>query len=210
MSPRSQMSSIRQYDTWAELPIVTRPLPAVTQAIPALRAISVEHEAVALRSGEVGRWASWGAARDGARRTLLQRQTLGLIVIIAFVAAVAYLDPHRLLATIIALSTVLYLFAGVYKSWLLLRGERIVSSATPTPAATGDDLPLYTVLVPLHREGKILPVLIEHLAALDYPTDRLEVLLLVESDDDETRHALDFFHLPPHIRPLTVPAGEPR
>src|SRR5690348_13465161 len=166
VSPHSQMSSIRQHDTWAELPIVTRPLPAVTQAIPALRAISAEHAAIKLRSAEVGRWASWGAARDGARRTLLQRQTLGLVAMIALLAAAAYLDPHRLLATIIALSTVMYLFAGAYKSWLLLRGERIISSATPAAAATGDDLPLYTVLVPLHREGKILPFLMERLAAL--------------------------------------------
>ncbi|MGZ3639952.1 MAG: glycosyltransferase family 2 protein, partial [Ktedonobacterales bacterium] len=140
----------------------------------------------------------------------LQRQTLGLVAMVALLAAAAYLDLHRLLATIIALSTVMYLFAGAYKSWLLLRGERIISSTTPTAAATGDDLPLYTVLVPLHREGKILPFLMERLAALDYPADRLEILLLVESDDHETRHALDFFHLPPHIRPLTVPAGEPR
>lgn len=204
------MSSILEHDTWAELPIVTRPLPVVTQAIPALRVISAEHAAVKLQSAEVGRWASWGAARDGARRTLLLRQTLGLIGLVALVATAAYFEPHRLLAMTIALCTVMYLFAGAYKSWLLVRGERMVSSATPIPTATGDDLPLYTVLVPLHHEGKILPFLIERLAALDYPVDRLEILLLVESDDHETRHALDFFHLPPHIRPLSVPAGEPR
>lgn len=204
------MSSIRHRDTWAELPIVTRPLPAITGVIPTLRAISAEHAAITLRSAEVGRWASWGAALNGARRTLLLRQTVGLIALTVLLGGAAYFDLHRLLATIIALSTVMYLFAGVYKSWLLLRGEHIVSRAAPAAAATGDDLPLYTVLVPLHREGKILSVLMERLAALDYPADRLEILLLVESDDHETRHALDFFYLPPHIRPLTVPAGEPR
>lgn len=205
------MSSIRQrYDTWGELPVVTRPLPSVTQAMPALRSITTEHAAVTQRSAELGRWASWGAARDGARRTLLLRQTLGLIALVVVVVVAVSLDPHHTLLAVIALSTGVYLLAGVYKSWLLVRGERIVSSAPPATVATGDDLPMYTVLVPLHREGRILPFLIERLAALDYPEDRLEILLLVESDDHETRYALDYLDLPPHIRPLSVPAGEPR
>ncbi|HZC80046.1 MAG TPA: glycosyltransferase, partial [Ktedonobacterales bacterium] len=111
-----------------------------------------------------------------------------------------------------ALVTSAYLGAGTYKVWLLLRGERALMSAqaaTPAPLAD-DELPLYTALVPLHHEGKLLPLLIEQLVALDYPEDKLEVLLLVESDDEETRSSLDACILPPHIRPLTVPPGQPR
>lgn len=51
-------------------------------------------------------------------------------------------------------------------------------------------LPRYTVLVPLLREGKVLPQLLAQLAKLDYPADKLEVLLLIEEDDDDTRDAL--------------------
>jgi cellulose synthase/poly-beta-1,6-N-acetylglucosamine synthase-like glycosyltransferase len=64
--------------------------------------------------------------------------------------------------------------------------------------------------VPLHREGRILPYLVRRLQSLDYPTDRLEVLLLIESDDIETRSALSNFVLPPHMRPVIVKAGQPR
>lgn len=52
-------------------------------------------------------------------------------------------------------------------------------------------LPPYTVLVPLHREGDVLPALLERLSHLDYPAEKLQVLLLIEEDDDETRQALD-------------------
>jgi cellulose synthase/poly-beta-1,6-N-acetylglucosamine synthase-like glycosyltransferase len=52
-------------------------------------------------------------------------------------------------------------------------------------------LPPYTVLVPLHREAEVLPDLLARLGRLEYPADRLQILLLIEDDDVETRHALD-------------------
>jgi cellulose synthase/poly-beta-1,6-N-acetylglucosamine synthase-like glycosyltransferase len=48
------------------------------------------------------------------------------------------------------------------------------------------------------------------LARIDYPPDRLQILLLVEQDDDETRHALGSCLLPAHIRALILPPGQPR
>lgn len=76
-------------------------------------------------------------------------------------------------------------------------------------------LPRYTVLVPLHREGEVLPHLVTRLASLDYPTDRLQVLLLIEEDDDETRAALDAVvgspqGLGPQFEVVLVPPEGPR
>ncbi len=52
------------------------------------------------------------------------------------------------------------------------------------------DLPVYTVLVPLYREAEMLPQLIDGINRLDYPRRRLDVKLLLEEDDDDTRDAL--------------------
>ena len=74
----------------------------------------------------------------------------------------------------------------------------------------GPGLPPYTVLVPLHREEAVLPGLVETLHRLDYPADRLQVLLLVEQDDGITRPALDRLGLPPEFEVVPVPEGGPR
>jgi cellulose synthase/poly-beta-1,6-N-acetylglucosamine synthase-like glycosyltransferase len=73
-----------------------------------------------------------------------------------------------------------------------------------------DTLPLYTILVPLYREANVLARLVEALLALDYPADRLDIKLIVESDDHETAEVAAslsrdlFFHL------VRVPQGAPR
>jgi glycosyltransferase XagB len=48
------------------------------------------------------------------------------------------------------------------------------------------------------------------MAALDYPSAKLEVLLVLEAADTETREALAQFDLPGNIRPVVVPGKGPR
>jgi cellulose synthase/poly-beta-1,6-N-acetylglucosamine synthase-like glycosyltransferase len=52
--------------------------------------------------------------------------------------------------------------------------------------AADGDLPVYSVLVPLYHEAAMLPQLIRALESLDYPTHKLDILLVVEEDDEET------------------------
>ena len=44
--------------------------------------------------------------------------------------------------------------------------------------------PTYTVLVPVYKEANVVADLIDNLGALDYPREKLEILLLLEEDDD--------------------------
>ncbi len=72
------------------------------------------------------------------------------------------------------------------------------------------ELPRYSALVPLYREAEILPDLVEAMAALDYPSAKLEILLVLEASDTETREALSGLDLPGNIRPVVVPEKGPR
>jgi cellulose synthase/poly-beta-1,6-N-acetylglucosamine synthase-like glycosyltransferase len=157
------------------------------------------------------RWAVWGAARDGARVVITRAQVLVTLTVLALVAVTVFARPLPSLIACLGAITAVYVLIAVHKISLLVRGER-AAAALPAqaPVAMGDDLPLYTVLVPLHREGGILRVLIERLRLLDYPEDRLEVLLLIESDDEETRAALSGCSLPAFARALILPLGHPR
>jgi len=71
-------------------------------------------------------------------------------------------------------------------------------------------LPRYSVIVPLYREAEIVPGLIEALESLDYPRDRLQVLIVLEADDAQTWDALAALPLPSFIQVLAAPPGHPR
>jgi len=69
-------------------------------------------------------------------------------------------------------------------------------------------LPVLSIIVALYREGDIAPRLVRRLARLDYPADRLDVILAVEADDQVTLAALAAAELPPWMRVIVVPEGE--
>ncbi len=84
---------------------------------------------------------------------------------------------------------------------------RVRATAPPLPDAA---LPAYTVIAPLYREAEIVPQLLRALDAIDYPRRRLQVLIVVEADDAETRQALAGMRLPRHLEVLVAPPGHPR
>ncbi len=170
----------------------------------------VEHMRARM-AAEAEHWEWWGAARDGARIVMTVPQKYALLLLMVAGPLLLFLRPRGMLITCIACVTALYFVTGTYKIWLLIRGEQEDTGETANPQeAMGDDLPIFTVLVPLHREGRILPVLVERLKLIDYPPDRLQILLLIEMDDEETQCAARDCQLPPHIRPLIMPPGQPR
>lgn len=94
----------------------------------------------------------------------------------------------------------------------LLKVAALVATLLPDrrrPVAPGlpGPLPFVSLLVALYREGAVAERLVRHLERLDYPRDRMEVLLAVEEDDILTRRALDRAALPPWMRAVVVPDG---
>ena len=87
------------------------------------------------------------------------------------------------------------------------RARRVVQEIPDVPEA---DLPRYTVLVPAFGEANVIGDLVEHLGHLDYPRDRLEVLLLLEEVDRPTIEAAMSSGLPAFVRIVVVPDGQPR
>lgn len=72
------------------------------------------------------------------------------------------------------------------------------------------DLPRYSVLVPLFRETAVLGQLLSALTAIDYPTDRLDIKLILEEGDVLMRRAVAGLRLPPHFDVIVVPSGLPQ
>ncbi len=72
------------------------------------------------------------------------------------------------------------------------------------------ELPTYTVLVPLYKEREIADKIVSAALSLDYPREKLDVKLLLEEDDDETRRAVEGMDLPGCVEVVIVPKGLPR
>ncbi len=57
---------------------------------------------------------------------------------------------------------------------------------TPTPKATFQELPLITVQLPVFNEMHVVDRLLDSVAALDYPKDKLQIQIIDDSTDETT------------------------
>jgi cellulose synthase/poly-beta-1,6-N-acetylglucosamine synthase-like glycosyltransferase len=106
-----------------------------------------------------------------------------------------------------------FVFAAnaIFRAILLWVGAGNSNAEAERAATADDELPIYSILVPLYREANVLPSLVRSLRALDYPEDRLDIKLIVESDDDETATVADAVaSLHPLFSVIRVPPGTPR
>lgn len=72
------------------------------------------------------------------------------------------------------------------------------------------DWPIYSILVPLYKEEKMIDQLIKSLINIDYPKHLLDIKILLEEDDKETIKALYEIALPYYITIIKVPVSIPR
>ena len=80
----------------------------------------------------------------------------------------------------------------------------------PSPPLADADLPVYTLIVPLYREAEVAAKLARALDGLDYPRARLDVKIVLEADDRETRAAFERLALPACFEIVVAPPGAPR
>lgn len=158
-------------------------------------------------------FAPFNAAHSAIHTTTVgQRIVLGLMVAM-FVASVV-------LWTIPTLVSALAVITSIY---LVDLAVQAVMATNTLQGHTGDQIddavvhaladanwPNYTILCPLYHEAAVVPQFVRAIEAMDYPSDRLQVLLLTEEDDTETRAAIALLGLPEHFEVVTVPDGSPR
>ncbi len=167
-------------------------------------------EAALIDSAIEGLWRAdpSASARTGAEMW----QALLAVTFVGLVLGGAAVAPDVMLPFVMAVLTLPFLCVVLLRSAAVLellrpRYPREAKDGRTSPEA---ELPRYSALVPLYREAEILPDLVAGMAALDYPAAKLEVLLVLEAEDTETRAALAHLDLPGNIRPVAVPDKGPR
>ncbi len=73
-----------------------------------------------------------------------------------------------------------------------------------------EELPIYTIFIPLYKEPEKLESIIEAVSNLNYPTEKLDVKLVIEEDDKEMVEQLTKLSIPSYIQIITVPCSFPK
>jgi hypothetical protein len=71
-------------------------------------------------------------------------------------------------------------------------------------------LPIYTVVAALYREASSVAPLMQYIHALDYPHEKLDIKLVIEADDLQTRIAIARLGPMPHVQVIIAPTAGPK
>jgi cellulose synthase/poly-beta-1,6-N-acetylglucosamine synthase-like glycosyltransferase len=149
-----------------------------------------------------------------AAETITRRQLVAAIVFVAVIGVIALFQPLNTAITLIAVSTLAYMAALVYRMgafWTSMRHPEIVTVSDEEARAFPDEwLPVYTVLVPAYREPSVIAGLIGRLSELEYPIEKLDIRLLLEEDDAETIAAALAANPGPQFTIVRVPDSQPK
>jgi cellulose synthase/poly-beta-1,6-N-acetylglucosamine synthase-like glycosyltransferase len=147
------------------------------------------------------------------RRPNVRGRVIGGVLALALVG-IAVWAPLATASVFVALLIIAYTATLVHRIELMRRALRndatLYVDDDEARAVPDEDLPVYTVLVPAYREPEIIGAVVASMSGLDYPADRLEVLLLLEEDDTETIAVAREACEGTPVRVVLVPPGEPR
>jgi len=117
-----------------------------------------------------------------------------------------------LLAPAATMQVISFILAGLFLAWLALRAATafIAPAASATSALPDSGLPVYSVIVALYREARSVDGLLSAIERLEYPAEKLDVIVALEADDRATRRAIAARRHRIPISVVTVPEGGPR
>lgn len=191
-------SQMRPYDG--------RPLYAVTT--PALLATTARC-AVSHQAAQLAAFSAEQVDRElSARASLRARRPLAYATMLLAVFLAGVFSPLEFVARSCAVILALAFLASI-----ILRLTACVASFRPSPRFVRMDdaaLPVYTIIIALYREARVVRQLACAIDALDYPRAKLDVKFVVEIDDGVTAAALRA-HAPQAPYEIVVaPKGAPR
>lgn len=151
------------------------------------------------RIGQMPRQSAHELLSRGQRRAF----ALGLLLL----GAATIFSP----VVLVGLGTAFWVVKMCSEAWFSMRA--IDYEYPPRAIVTVEDraLPAYTILLPMYGEANMMAQLVSEIGELHYPTNRLQVLCLLEADDVDTWAALWAIEdLPAHFEAVAIPNCGPR
>ena len=141
------------------------------------------------------------------RSTPAQNIAFGIFAFV-YIGLLAFTSIDISVAITSLLLTVFFLSVTALRLMCVLENKK------PTPnlkhRMSDEELPVYSVLVPVFRETRVLGQLLSALTQLDYPIDKLDIKLILEENDTAMHRAVAALGLPEHFDLIIVPIGSPQ
>lgn len=138
-----------------------------------------------------------------------QKRLLNRLLALGGLAAILFPSRFSCIAAWVLLGVFTLLLS--WRLFLVLTGymRRLLPRRTRTPIETTRPLPIYSILVAAYDEAALMPQLAKALSKIDWPADRLDVLILLEATDTKTLNAAQRAPFPPGTRIIQIPPGGP-
>jgi cellulose synthase/poly-beta-1,6-N-acetylglucosamine synthase-like glycosyltransferase len=151
---------------------------------------------------------------SSASTTFTTPQLVTIFVIISVITIGSVLNFKNTSIIINVIISTFFLIAIIFKLFLALVGSRFelhqAVTKTDVRDIVEDSLPVYTILLPVYKEDKLIKKLIWNLQSLDYPREQLDIKLLIEEDDDKTLQAVQNLDFPGVFEVIIVPFHMPK
>lgn len=138
-------------------------------------------------------------------------QKLVVVAAMTLLVMAAFVWPGHPLVVLTVLGNLLFLTGALFKASMSIIGLVALRRQPVDLEMTSrdDELPIYTILVPVLHEDNVVDHLLRHLGRLDYPADRLQVLVLLEATDLRTINAARATLAPDFMNLVIIPDGSP-
>lgn len=128
---------------------------------------------------------------QSANKVLIPSQKFFIISCIAVIGISLALNSALTFAILFTAINILYFIINPFKIFIAITGFQRSKTATHITEGeiqwtSEEDLPVYTVLVPIYHEAKVLPQILRNIYRLNYPREKLDVKILMEEIDQET------------------------
>ena len=138
----------------------------------------------------------------------------GYILVTGLLLGLA-IAPIATLIVINVMMSLFYLGNFLFKGLLVSIGgaraaDKDEAIAIAARLLRDDELPIFSVLVPMYREPESLPMLAQSLRELDYPLGKLDIKLVLEADDHETIEVARTLGLEGVFEIIRVPPSHPQ
>ncbi len=151
---------------------------------------------------------------SSASITFTSPQLIFIFSVLALIAVGMVLSFKNTSIIINVIISMFFLVAIIFKLFLALVGSRFelhqAVSKDEVRNIVNDELPAYTILLPVYKEDKLIKKLIWNLQSIDYPREMLDIKLLIEEDDDKTLKAVQNLDFPAVFEVIVVPFHMPK
>ncbi|MBN4046436.1 glycosyltransferase [bacterium AH-315-P15] len=150
-----------------------------------------------------------------AKTVVNKGQIVGGYLALVLLALAFTFEPGWTAAGLVSVMSAFYVGNFIFRAalvWAASNTKKVDEKVSDIEVASLDDadLPVYTILVPLYKEAGILPSLIDGMRKLDWPAAKLDIKIILEEDDVETREVVANIDFEEMFDIITVPTSLPK